>query len=115
MLEIRKAQFQAFHKHAEKDFRRRLHLKLRREISLETMGDEEMDAHIEAGITQARDCRLTREIDVARFVEAVCTRLGGFPANGLPKPALPILYAYGISPQEKVDRFISWCYSQNGR
>lgn len=114
MLEIRKAQFQAFQQHAKKDFRRRLHRRLRREISLENMSDEEIDAQIAAGICQAHDCRITREIDVARFVEAVCVRLGGFPPNGLPKPALPILYAYGVSSQQRIEGFISWCHSRNG-
>jgi hypothetical protein len=109
MLEIRQAQLQAFRDHAERDFRRRLYRRLRHIIPLEMMSDKDIESQIEAGVSQAQDCRMTREIDVARFVEAVFVHLGGFAAKGLPKSALPILYAYGVSPERRIDDFISWC------
>lgn len=115
MLEIRHAQFQAFCEHAEKDFRRKLRVQLRQVIAEEDMSDAVIDDNIDSGIRHARDCRITREIDVARFVEAVCTRLGGFPPEGLPKPALPILYAYGVSAGRRIVNFVSWCDSRHGR
>jgi hypothetical protein len=115
MLEIRAAQLKALRDHAERDFRRRLRNHLRATIPDDEMTPAEIDLNIETGINQARDCRLTREVDVARFVGAVCAYLGGFPPEGLPKPALPLLYAYGASPEERLDHFVSWCESQDGR
>jgi hypothetical protein len=114
MLQIRAAQMQALREHAEKDFRRRLRARLLTSIPQERMNDDQIEANLEAGLRLAHDCRLTREIDIARFVEAVCVRLGGFPPKGVPRPALPILYAYGVSAERRVDRFISWCDSQHG-
>jgi hypothetical protein len=114
MLVIRDSQMQALREEAVNDFRRRLCVRLRSALPEERMTSEELDRNIEAGIRQARDCRITREVDVARFIEAVCVRLGGFPKQGLPRPALPVLYAYGREGETRVNEFIAWC-DRNGR
>jgi hypothetical protein len=111
MLEIRQAQLQAFREHAVKSFRRRLSKRL---AEVTELSDTEIEANIEFGIRMASEYRLKREADIARFIETVCVYLGGFPATGLPRPALPLLYAYGVDPARKLDNFALWCGAQRG-
>jgi hypothetical protein len=50
------------------------------------MDDGQIEANVAAGLRQARDCGFRREIDIARFVEAICVYLGGIPKAGLRRP-----------------------------
>src|SRR5271155_2430718 len=106
MLVIRESQLEVFRNHLEDDFRRRLCRRIRAAIPDNIMDAGQIETSVVAGIRQARDCGFEREKDIARFVEAICAYLGGFPGTGLPKPLLPILYAYRADPEIKLQRLI---------
>jgi hypothetical protein len=112
MLVIREAQFATFRAQREDDFRKRLRQYLKRALPEGRFTDSELDGHVRAGVDQALDCGLAREADAAQFVEAICVHLDGFPAEGLPKQVLPGLYAYGVDPKLKLERFMEWCKTQ---
>ncbi len=113
MLVIRDAQMGAFQRHLEENFQRRLRHRLQRVLpGGPRLAMRELDEQIRVAIDQAMDCGLSKEADVALFVETVFTHLEDFPERGLPKEIRPALYAYGVDPSLKVDRFIHWCKSQ---
>jgi hypothetical protein len=114
MFVIRNAQLEVFRKHLEQDFRRRMCRRIRETVPAGIMDDGQIEANVAAGLRQARDCGFQREVDIARFVEAICLYLGGIPKAGLPKQVLPILYAYRADPEIKIQRFIDWC-QRHGR
>ena len=109
MLVIREAQLQVFRSALEAEFRRKLgrHLQGR----CKRLSDSDIENQISLGIARAKEHGLVREIDVARFVEAVCVHLGGFTAEPFPKPALAILFGYRTDPDAKLKRFLQWCQS----
>lgn len=104
---IREAQLEAFRRALEAEFQRKLSRHLREKCP--HLRDSDIQDQISHGIEQAKEYGLVREIDVARFIDAVCVYRGGFTAEPLPKPALAILYGYRTDPHAKLDRFIQWC------
>lgn len=108
MLVIRNVQMAVFRKRFEEDFRRRLCRRIREAVP-GRLDDSRIEANVMAGIRQAREYGFRREIDIARFVEAICVHRGGFPETGFPKQVLPILYAHAADPAVKIQRFIDWC------
>jgi len=73
-----------------------------RGVSLEPV---QLDAEIRKGIAHARQFHITREADVARFVELVLARWGMHPEAGYPRKLLPNLMAHGLDAGLKLDRF----------
>jgi hypothetical protein len=114
MLTIREAQLRTLQEQSKAGFRHRLRARLLSILPAESFPTADLDTHIDRGLEQARDCGLTSEADVARFVEAVCLYLHGFSPEGLPKEALPGLYAFHVKPAVKVERFVAWCKSGGG-
>src|SRR5262249_6253525 len=51
---------------------------------------------------------ITRESDVARYVELMCRMAGGFGGNPLAKPMFNILNAYGEPAAARLDRLEAW-------
>lgn len=99
-----------FQTYLEESFRRRLRDRLQAVLpDPARFAAPGFEQQIRTAIDQAVDCGITKEAQIANFVEAVFIHLSGFPENGLPKETLPALYAYGVDPAVKIDRFIDWC------
>ncbi len=107
MLVIRDAQFEAVSRALDAEFRAKLTRHLQGHAPFRR--DSDIQDQISLGMKQAREYGLIREIDVVRFIEAMCVYLGGFTAEPLPKPALAILYGYRTDPEARLNRFIRWC------
>jgi phosphoglycolate phosphatase-like HAD superfamily hydrolase len=107
MLVIRDAQLEVFRAALQAEFREKLRRHLRGRCP--RLNDSDIPVQITLGMAQAKEYGIVREIDVARFIEAVCVYRGGFAAEPFPKPALAILYGYRTDPDARLDRFIHWC------
>jgi len=107
MLTIRDAQTEALRRHAIVDFQKQLRGRVAELAPNFTA--EQVEAQVARGMALAAEFHLSREIDVARFVEIVLVHLGGFKEQPLPKPALSILYGYKVDPEVKLRRFREWC------
>jgi hypothetical protein len=68
---------------------------------------------IRKGVGYASAFGLERESDIARFLTTAFRRGCGFPDVPLPDEALAVLYAYGMDPVVKLDRFDAWCRTEN--
>jgi hypothetical protein len=110
MLTIRSEQLQAFEKERVAGFTERLVAALRETATRERLlvGDDWLQSQIDKGLQQGRRFELRTERQLARFIEATCFDLGGFPEGDWPKPALAILMAYGADGDSKVDRYCHW-------
>lgn len=110
MLTITDSQMAAFQQAHIDNFRLRLfdHLQALQHKSDLHLDDRFLQDVIGEGIDQCRRFRLTREIDVARYLEIRYIALHGKTDNELPVEALQILLTYGVDPTHKLDRFQSW-------
>jgi hypothetical protein len=111
MWVIRNAQFNILAQQRLDDFHEKVLRRIREVSPDRAVADEQIKAHIDAGIALARDCGLRTESSVARFLEAAWVHYGSVAVRELPKQALPILYGHGVDPEIKVQRFIEWCQS----
>jgi hypothetical protein len=64
-----------------------------------------LDLEIRKGCVDAGRFHITREIDVARFIELVLTHWGAHPEATYPRHLLANLMAYGLDGGLKLDRF----------
>ena len=113
MLTIRDAQMAALNANRRLDFERRLYSHLKG--TLPTPGIEEnLMEQIRRGILRGPEYGLVSEKHVAQFVEITLANLGGFPQGDLPKPALALLYSYGMDPDAKLDSYSEWAKRQGG-
>jgi len=76
---------------------------------------ETLKKQIEEGIRRASYYKLTRQRDVARYIELACGNFGGFLEGRHPKAVRQILYDHRLSPEEKLDRVEEWIESKRGR
>jgi hypothetical protein len=110
MLTIRREQMKAFEISRRAGFARAIGESI--ECSLREMGRGnecvELDAAIHHRMEEAQRFGLTRESEVARFVETTILHLGVSWKKDLPKPALAILLSYGLDPSVKLERFRTW-------
>ena len=110
MLTIRREQMKVFEVQREADFRRRLHAHARKLLNdaRREISDEELTSQLTLGLARGR--RFFRaETDLARYVEVVLTKLGGWdPQNDHPEAALQMLRAPGVQPQTRLDNFARW-------
>ena len=102
MLVIRREQMEALRQHAIDGFKQRLRPLVGHAGGVEPDANA-VAARIDREIAFARGFGFTRERDIARYVEIVCT---AFPESGrsLPKPALRILQDLRACEVERLER-----------
>lgn len=117
MLTIRREQMAVLEQVRRQDFENRLLSHLERELARlgAPMGTSRLRECVARGVVEAPNYGLASEEQVANFVEATCIHLGGFPKGALPKPALAILYSYGLSPNVKLDRYRQWAAARTAK
>jgi hypothetical protein len=107
MLTIRDEQMAALRASRTAAFERQLRARL--ELILPERGvilaPATLDLEIGKGCADAGRFHITREIDVARFIELVLTHWGAHPEAGYPRHLLANLMAYGLDGGLKLDRF----------
>lgn len=110
MLTITNSQMSAFQQAHIDDFRRRLfeHLKALQHKAGLNLDDRLFHDAIGEGMDQCRRFRLTREVDVVRYLEIRSIAFNGIADTELPVEALQILLTYGIDPSLKLDQFRAW-------
>jgi len=115
MLTIRREQMRAFENSRRTAFARAIGESIECTLRKMGRGNEcvELDATIHHEIEQAQRFGLTREREVARFVETTILHLGISGNKELPKPALAILLSYGLDPSIKLERFHTWAQAES--
>lgn len=91
-------------------FRRKLreHISGLPKVKRERWTPERIASEGDAAVAQGGEYHLTRESDIARLAEIFCGQLEGFSGSEVDPEGLNILYAYGVDPVEKLDRFTAY-------
>jgi hypothetical protein len=114
MLVIREEQMALLAQDRQARFKARLVDYLRTNLpQCSGIDEEQLGSEVDEGIRQALEFRLSREVDVARYVEILYQCCGGPSGEELPREALAILHTFGIDPALKLDRFQGWAEAQS--
>jgi hypothetical protein len=106
VLVIRRSQMKVFEKASAADFARRLRGHLQEKFP--NISDDVLSGRIAAGLESAASFEIKRECDVVRYVELFCKWGCAATGQAFPKPALNILYSYGVEAAQKLDRLEAW-------
>jgi hypothetical protein len=101
---IRSEQLKALERERLQRFKDRL----RRRLETWAPGGQDFRAQIDRALAEGPSFGLISEKDIARFAEITCCHLGGFPEGRLPRPALAILMAHGVTSGAKLERYLAW-------
>lgn len=103
MLIVRQKQMAVLQMHAEKDFVKRVTSRLSR-----TEGEslESVERFVKEGLEAARGFSLTREADVAHFLEITWDTFGELPP--FPRAALAILCRRTANTSSKLEDYAAW-------
>lgn len=109
MLTIRAEQMQSFQEAARQRFEQRLEAHLHQVLGIPI---PELKPQLPKVIASASEYGMARECDVARYSELIYRHDKGGSVQKLPKEALNILLAYGVEPEEKLNRLEKWVSSR---
>ena len=73
-----------------------------------TMPSDQLARQIDVGVSRAKGYQLRRECDVARYVEIVCSFLGGFQDRCDPLPVRNFLHDRRVGPPQRLDQLEKW-------
>ena len=115
MLVIRDEQMAVFRNQLEGDFRRRLFERLKqvRDDGLPALTDDRLSEQMERGLRSGRRFFST-ERDLARYLEIVLTRLGGWNGDDHPQPAIDLLASLAVPGQRRLDHLEIWLGKARG-
>jgi hypothetical protein len=103
-MTLREAHMKAFEADSLRRFRQRLFSHLLSLAPEPKPSLPVLEQQVDAGLKAADEFGFTRECDVARFIEIVLLKFGGFLGPSLPKRALNVLYAYRVDPADKLEQ-----------
>ena len=108
-LVIRDEQMAVFRNRSEADFRRRLFERLSQinENAGQTLTDDALANQMERAITSGRRFFST-ERDLARYVEIVFTRMGGWSDNDHPRQVIDLLASRAVAGARRLDNLEHW-------
>jgi pSer/pThr/pTyr-binding forkhead associated (FHA) protein len=112
-LRIRKEQMDLLAGPKKADFKKRLMLHLDEILPQKgiTIPPDQLEKQIDEAITRSKHYRVSRECDVAQYVEIVIAHLGGFGEKPHPLEARNILYDHRLKPEEKLAKLRAWAES----
>ena len=107
---VTESDLQNYVRHRDQGFRQRLksHLTDFLQSHGQNVNQEQLDSQIIVGLERAKRYLLTKQSDIARYLELICFHVRSFEERGDPLPVQNILFDRRIKITERLDRLEDW-------